>query len=102
MQRQKQKRYSSDVTDKQWAIIKSLIPLPKSKRGRPRKTEMRDTVNAIFYLVRTGCQWRMLPKDFPSWPNVYYQFRKWKKDGTWKNIHDALRTEVRKKAGKKT
>lgn len=103
MQKQK-KRYPSDVTDAQWALIAPLIPPPGNtlgRRGRSRSVDMRTVINAIFYLVKTGCQWRMLPNDFPPKSTVYEYFSQWKENGTWKKIHDTLRTEVRKKAGKK-
>ena len=96
MQNQK---YATDVTDAQWEVLQSCIP-PEKPGGRPRAADMREVINAIFYLLRTGCTWRMLPNDYPEWNTVYYYFRKWKKNGTWKKIHDALRGKVRKKAGK--
>jgi len=102
--KQKKKHYPTDVTDSQWKLIAPLIPPAKStlgKGGRPRSVDDRDIINAIFYLVRTGCQWRMLPKHFPPKSTVYEYFSSWKKDGTWKKIHDTLRDKVRKKAGKK-
>jgi putative transposase len=86
--------YPSDVTDAQWALIKSLLP-PAPAGGRPRKTEMRDVVNAIFYILRTGCQWRFLPKDFPPKSTVWRYFKRWRDDGTLDHIHDSLRTKVR-------
>lgn len=102
MQNQKQKRksYETDVTDGQWAIIAPLIPKAKPG-GRPREVDMREIINAIFYLLKSGCTWRMLPNDFPEWKIVYHYFSIWKKDGTWKKIHDKLRDKVRLKAGKK-
>lgn len=96
MQNQK---YATDLTDEQWAILASCIPEGKPG-GRPRSVDIRHVVNAIFYLLRTGCSWRMLPNDYPEWKTVYYYFSRWKKNGTWKKIHDALRGKVRKKAGK--
>lgn len=104
MQKQKRKHYPTDLTDKQWALIGPLIPPSKSalgKGGRPRVIDEREVVNAIFYLVKTGCQWRMIPRDFPQWDSVYHYFKDWKKDGTWKNIHDTLRGKARKSVGKK-
>jgi putative transposase len=100
MQHQKQRKYDTDLTDEQWKIIFPLIPSAKSG-GRERKTDIREVVNAIFYLLKSGCQWRMIPNDFPKWQTVYDYFSKWKKDGTWKKIHDRLRDKVRLKAGKK-
>ena len=94
------KRYPTDLTDRQWQIIKLLIPSAKPG-GRPRKQNMRSIVNAVFYVVRTGCQWRMLPHDYPKWKTVYDYFRNWKQQGVWEKIHDVLRRKVRKKAGRK-
>jgi putative transposase len=82
------------LTDAQWALIKPLIPVCPG--GRPRKTSMRDVVDAIFYIVRTGCQWRFLPKDFPPKSTVWGYFDAWRHNGTWEVIHDALRDRVRK------
>lgn len=100
MQHQKQKKYATDLTDEQWQIIAPLIP-PAKPRGREREIDIREVINAIFYLLKSGCQWRMIPNDFPKWQTVYDYFSKWKKDGTWKKIHDKLRDKVRLKAGKK-
>ena len=84
------------MTDSQWNHIKQWLPM-ESKRGRPRELEMREVINAIFYVTRTGIQWRMLPKEYPKWSSVYYYFRKWIKSGLWQQIHDRLRAEVRRK-----
>ena len=91
--------YPSDVTDKQWRIIEKLLPKP-ARRGR-KPIERRAILNAILYVIRTGCQWRALPHDFPNWKTVYTVFRRWRKAGVWQRIHDALREEVRRSAGKK-
>jgi transposase len=88
-------KYPSDVTDEQWALIEPLLPVYPG--GRPRKTNLRDVVDAIFYLLRTGCQWRFLPKDFPPRSTVWRYFDEWRHNGTWEEIHDALREKVRKK-----
>src|SRR5258708_34182976 len=72
--RKKLKRYPTDMTTEEWSVIAPLLPEPK-KRGRPRKTDLREGVNAIRYLVRTGCGWEMLPRDFPPWQTVYWGFR---------------------------
>jgi putative transposase len=90
----------SDVTDGQWRLIEPSIP-PPDPGGRPRSANMREVINGILYVVRTGCSWRQLPHEFPPWITVYYYFRRFQKDGTWKRIHDRLRVQVRKKAGKK-
>ena len=91
--------YPSDVTNRQWQLISQLLQ-PRKTRGR-RPIDRRRVVNAALYVVRTGCQWRMLPKDFPNWNTVYGVFRQWRNDGTWRRIHDALREKVRRAAGKK-
>ncbi len=101
MQHQKNEvKYETDLTDEQWQIIAPLIP-PAKPHGREREINIREVINAIFYLLKSGCQWRMMPNDFPKWQTVYDYFSKWKKDGTWKKIHDKLRDKVRLKAGKK-
>jgi putative transposase len=92
------KPYPSDLTDEQWEIIKPLIPV--NTVGRPRKVDMREVLNAIFYLNRSGCQWDMLPHDLPAKSTVYDHFAQWKADGTWQKILDALRRQVRVAAGK--
>lgn len=88
------KRYPSDLNDKQWERIKALIPPPKPG-GRPREVEMREVLNGIFYLVRSGCSWRMLPKDFPPWGTVHYYYWRFRREGIWQQINNALREEVR-------
>lgn len=93
--------YPSDLTDKQWMLIAPLIPAPKPG-GRNREVDVREILNAIFYILKSGCEWRMVPHDFPKWPLVYSYFRTWKNDGTWKKIHDALRGKLRGAIGKKT
>lgn len=91
--------YPSDITDEEWAILEPLIPIAK-KGGRPRKVDTREIVNAIFYVLRSGCAWRMLPHDFPPWSTVYTYFRNWKNDSVIEAIHDTLRGLVRLKVGK--
>jgi len=88
------------VTDGQWRLIGPSIPPPKWG-GRPRGNDMGEVVNAMLYVVRTGCSWRQLPHDFPPWQTVYRCFRLFQRDGTWKRIHDRLRGQVRRKAGRK-
>ena len=88
-------KYPSDVTDEQWALIEPLIPVYSG--GRPRKTDLRDVVDAIFYLLRTSCQWRFLPKDFPPKSTVWRYFDQWRHNGTLNTLHDTLRDQVRKK-----
>lgn len=95
----KTQNYPTDLSDSQWGIIQPLIP-PVKLGGRPRELDMRQVVNAILYLVVSGIQWRMLPKEYPKWQSVYYYFRGWRDDGTWQRIHDTLRAEVRRQAGR--
>jgi putative transposase len=95
--------YPSDVTDAEWAIIAPLIPETTGKgrgRGRPRTTDMRRILNALFYLDRTGCQWDYLPRDLPNRNTVRYYYDAWRTDGTWERIHTALREQVRTTAGR--
>ena len=92
------KPYPSDMTDEQWAILEPLIPV--SALGRPRDVEMREVLNAIFYQARSGCQWDMLPHDFPPKSTVFDYFKQWRDDGTWQVILDALRQQVRPAAGR--
>jgi transposase len=86
--------YPSDLTDDQWDLIERHLP-PEPGGGRPRTTDPRDVVDAIFYITRTGCQWRYLPKDFPPKSTVWRYFDDWRHDGTLDLIHDRLRTKVR-------
>lgn len=95
----KTQNYPTDLSDSQWDIIQPLIP-PVKFGGRPRELDMRQVVNAILYLVVSGIQWRMLPKEYPKWQSVYYYFRCWRDNGTWQRIHDTLRAEVRRQAGR--
>ncbi len=82
--------YPSDVTDEQWALIEPHLP-PEPGGGRPRKTDVRDVLDAILYILRTGCQWRYLPVDFPPKSTVWRYFDRWRRDGTLDTIHDLLR-----------
>jgi transposase len=85
--------YPSDITDAQWKLIEPLIPAYPG--GRPRKTDLRDVVDAVLYLLRTGCQWRYLPKDFPPKSTVWRYFDEWRHNGTLDLIHDTLRKKAR-------
>ena len=96
--------YPSDLTDDEWQRIKPFFPDPgydKPKNGRPRDWPYRLILDAIFYINKTGCQWRQMPSDFPPWGTVYTYFRNWKLDGTWMQVHDTLRDQVRIRAGKR-
>jgi putative transposase len=90
--------YPSDLTDEQWALIEPMIPVYPG--GRPRKTAMRDVVDAILYVLRTGCQWRFLPADFPPKSTVWGYFDQWRHNGTLEDIHDTLRERVREQEGR--
>src|SRR5262249_9852277 len=92
-------KYPSDLTDEQWTLVEGLMPVYPG--GRPRKTAMRDVLDALFYVVRTGCQWRFLPKDFPPKSTVWRYFDEWRHNGTLEVIHDALREKVRQREGKR-
>lgn len=94
-------RYPSDLTDEEWAVLAPLVPAPKSG-GRPATHPRRRVVEAILYVVTTGCQWRALPGDYPPWQTVYYYFRAWQRDGTWARMRDALRRDVRRYQGRRS
>lgn len=85
--------YASDMTDEQWAVIEPM--LPEYKWGRPRELDMRQVVNAIFYIDKTGSQWAMLPKEYPKYQSVYHHFARWSREGAWEAINTALREQVR-------
>jgi putative transposase len=89
--------YATDLSDEQWARLGPLLGKPT---GRPPKADRRRVVDGILYLLRTGCQWRLLPKDFPAWSTVHSAYRRWYLDGTLERVHEALRQEVRRKAGR--
>jgi putative transposase len=93
-----QRVYASDLTDAQWALIEGLIPV--YAWGRPRILSMRRVVNAILYLLVTGCQWAMLPKEYPNHNSVYHHFRRWSWEGVWEVINTVLREQVREQAGR--
>jgi putative transposase len=101
MEQQRRKPYPSDLTDQQWGILEPMIPPPRNQRaGTPRRVDMREVINSILYLNRSGCQWEMLPHDLLPKSTVYEYFARWKKDGTWQRMLDALRSEVRRQAGR--
>lgn len=93
------KPYPTDLSDEQWKLLEPMLPPPAS-RGRKRAVNLRDILNAILYLLRTGCAWRMLPHDFPAWQTVYYYFRKWRDSQLLAQINHQLREEVRVKEGR--
>lgn len=92
--------YPSDLTDAEWEILRPLLPGP-AKLGRPPRYEKRAILNAIFYVIRSGCSWRMLPSEMPPWRIVYYYFMRWREDGLWIDLHEALRDALRMRSGKK-
>jgi putative transposase len=93
--------YPSDLADREWNLIKGLIP-PAKPGGRRRSTDMRMVLNAIFYLDRAGCAWRYLPREYPPWATVYGYFRRWRIGGVWQRINDRLRALVRRGAGRES
>ena len=91
--------YPTDTSDAEWALLEPLVPAPKSG-GRPARIARRDIVDAIFYVMRGGVSWRMLPADFPFWKTVYDYFRQWKLSGLWERVNDALRGKIRQADGR--
>ncbi len=91
--------YPSDLCDQEWAILEPLLSSAE-KRGRPPKWPHRHVADAVFYLLRSGCSWRMLPREYPPWQTVYYHFRKWRIDGRLRRAHDRLREAVRESEGR--
>ena len=91
--------YPSDLSDCEWEILAPLIP-PAKPGGRRRKWPMQRILNAVFYVARTGCQWRLLPHEFPPWSTVHHYFRAWRLDGTWEKINALLRERIRLRAGR--
>ena len=91
--------YATDLTDGQWALIAPLIP-EAEPGGRPRKAPTRDLVEAIFYFLRAGMAWRLLPHDLPPWQTVYYYLRRWQREGVWDRVHHALVMADRERAGR--
>jgi putative transposase len=88
------KAYQTNLTDAEWSWLESYLPAPKAN-GRPRIYPPREILDAIFYVLKSGCAWRLLPHDFPPWKTVYHYFRSWRLDGTWERMHAALRRRVR-------
>jgi putative transposase len=94
------KSYLSDLTDEQWSLLAPLLPPEVEGLGRPREVNVREVINAILYLNRSGCQWDMLPHDLPAKSTVYDYFAQWRDDGTWQRLLNALRVQVRVAAGR--
>ncbi len=87
--------YQSDLSDAEWSCLESHLPSPKAT-GRPRIYPLREILDAIFYVLKSGCTWRLLPHDFPPWKTVFHYFRAWRIDGTWERINRALRKRLRR------
>lgn len=98
-QRRTRQRYPSDLTDREWTLVKPLLPTP-SRMGRPYAHPRRDLLDAMLYVNNAGCAWRSLPHDFPPWQTVYEHFARWRRDGTLDRVHDALREAVRRRDGR--
>jgi putative transposase len=92
--------YATDLTDAQWDLIRPYLARARGP-GRPTRLDVREVVNALLYFTRTGCQWRLLPHEFPKWESVRYYFDKWSRDGTWEQINAALVQPVRQQAGRR-
>jgi len=96
--------YPSDLTNAQWKLLRPLLAAARPQRhggGRPRQHSLRRVVNAVLYVVKTGCQWRQLPRNFPPWKAVHEQFRRWRRDGVWEQVSQALRRIGRVAQGRK-
>lgn len=91
--------YQTDLSDAEWKVIEPHLPTPQSE-GRPRVHPLREILDAVFYIVRSGCAWRLLPHDFPPWKSVYHYFRLWRIDGTWEKLNTALRERLRVRIGR--
>ena len=91
--------YPSDLSDAEWVVVEPLVPAAKAG-GRPAAHPRREIVDAILYVLRTGCQWRHLPHDLPPWGTVWWYFRRWRDDGTWEALNAALRERVRVRRGR--
>lgn len=93
------KVYPSDLSDQEWNEIEQLLPQPKGI-GHPRTVNLREILNAVFYVQRSGCQWEMMPHDLPAYTTVYRYFQKWQRLGVWQTIHDQLRHKLRSQMGR--
>ena len=91
--------YQTDLSDAEWSCIEPHVPVPRAP-GRPRVHPLREILNAVFYVVRSGCAWRLLPHDFPPWKTVYHYFRTWRIDGTWEKLNAAIRERLRVRLGR--
>src|SRR5881628_1790865 len=91
--------YYTDLTDREYRELEPLLPAPTAT-GRPRLHPLRELLNSIFYVVRSGCAWRLLPHEFPPWQIAYHDFRLWRMDGTWEHLHQVLREQLRMRVGR--
>ena len=91
--------YSTDLSDTEWECLEPYVPAP-NKRGRPKTHSRREILNAIFYILKSGCAWRLFPRAFPPWETVYWWFRRWRIDGTWERLNAALRERLRVRLGR--
>jgi putative transposase len=91
--------YLTNLTDAEWECIKPHVP-PPNKRGRPRVHTTREILDAVFYVLKSGCAWRLLPYEFPPWETVYHYFRRWRIDGTWERLNATLRERLRTRLGR--
>jgi putative transposase len=94
-----EKCYATDLTDAEWNVLEPYVPDP-DKRGRPRIHSPREILDAVFYVLKSGCPWRLLPKDFPPWETVYWWFARWRSDGTFERLNTALRERLRTRLGR--
>jgi putative transposase len=94
------RRYPTDLSNEEWGLIEPYLPTPK-RRGRPRLHSPREILNAVFYVLKSGCQWRrMLPREFPPWKTVFHYFRAWRLDGVWERMNRAMRRRLRERLGR--
>ncbi len=95
----KRKTYPTDLSERQWKLLETMLPPPEAL-GRKRSVDLREIINALCYLARSGCQWRMLPKQYPKWQTVYYYFRQWREAEWFMTLNDTLRQKLRRAVGK--
>ncbi len=93
--------YPSDLSDRAWALLEPLLP-PAKPGGRPRSVKLRRMLNGLFYLLRTGCPWRYLPREYGPWSTVFHYFRLWRRSGTWERVQAALRERLRCALGRES
>ena len=98
----RERAYPTDLTDEQWALMAPFFApqATEGKTGRPREYPIREIINGIFYVLRTGCTWDMMPHDLPPWRTCNHYFSRWRRDGTWQKVHDALRERLRVQTGR--